>query len=96
MRGVICYCHKHVSLVPIESHHVWPLGYAGPNTLANRVNVCANGHSDAHYLIEAMLKRGRVKLPWSVRRHYGYKTRRLARRGYDAVIAHADDMASRS
>lgn len=87
--GKDCTVHHHDDLVPIESHHVWPLGYHGPNTKANQERVCANGHSSIHYLLEAMLKGRHVDL-----REFGPGVRRLAFAGYVAVMDYADDVAA--
>lgn len=87
MRSTTCAAHRHDSLVPVESHHVWPLGYHGPDAKANRVQLCANAHSDAHYLLERMLKTGDT-VPWPEARTYGIGVRAIARDGYVAVIAY--------
>jgi hypothetical protein len=84
--GHMCACHFHRSLVPIEIHHVWPLGEGGPNVASNKVTVCANGHSSIHDLLAKLVK-GQGKVPWSVRIHYGWRTRRIAARGYAAIQA---------
>lgn len=88
-RGLACEAHSHRSLVPLESHHVWPLGYHGPDVRTNRVLICANAHGDAHYLLEAMLK-GK---PYDLRT-YGLAVRVIARRGYEQVIAYGEALAS--
>ena len=49
-RGLTCVAHKHTALAPIEIHHVWPTQYHGPDVPGNKVPVCANAHSDVHYL----------------------------------------------
>lgn len=82
--GRTCAVHVHRSIVPLEVHHVWPLGEGGPDIASNRVTVCSNGHSAIHDLLSKMLK-GRA--PWSVRLHYGWRIRRLAKRGYDEIMA---------
>ncbi len=80
--GRSCAVHVHRSLVPLEVHHVWPLGYGGPDVAANKVTLCSNGHSAVHDLLARMLK---GSVPWTVRRRYGWRTRRVAARGYDAI-----------
>lgn len=86
-RGIDCAAHKHSSLVPQESHHVWPLGYHGPNTASNRVLVCCNAHSDIHYLLESMLRGKPVDL-----REYGPSVRLFASLGYGQVMAYAESI----
>jgi hypothetical protein len=78
----------HEQLVPQERHHVWPLGYHGPDVASNRVLICANAHGDIHYLMEAMLKGRAVD-----RRTYGPGVRTLADRGYALVMAYAESLA---
>lgn len=88
MRALDCAAHRHDHLVPVESHHVHPLGYHGPDTAANRTQVCANAHSDAHYLLARLLKTG-GHLPWAEERTYGIGVRAIAHRGFAAVMAYA-------
>ena len=83
------FCHSHTAYVSYELHHVWPLGYHGPDTAANKIKICPNAHSDIHFLMERML-RGK---PWNWR-EYGPAVRRYAREGYDQVIAYADSLAA--
>lgn len=88
VRSVVCGAHVHDSLVPIERHHVWPLGYHGPNTKDNIVELCCNAHSDVHYLLERLLKTG-DNVPWEEERTYGRGVRVVAQRGYLAVMAYS-------
>lgn len=88
MRGTQCAAHVHDSLIPQERHHVWPLGYHGPDVATNKVTICCNAHSDIHYLIEAWLKGKPVDL-----RTYGPGVRALARRGYEQVMAYGESLA---
>jgi hypothetical protein len=89
MRGHNCQAHHHRELVPIEVHHVWPLGYHGPDIASNKVPICCNAHSDTHYLLEDML-RGH---PYDLR-EYGPAVRALARKGYDQVMAYGQSLAN--
>jgi hypothetical protein len=83
--GTGCWAHRHRELVPLESHHVWPLGHDGPNTTANRILICSNAHSACHDLLAKMLKAPTGRVPWPVRRQYGLRVRRLAEAGYRAI-----------
>lgn len=78
--GHKCAVHVHRSIVPLEMHHIFPLGMGGPDTEENLVSVCSNGHSAIHDLLRQMVK---GKVPWKIKRHYGYRIRRLAKRGYN-------------
>jgi hypothetical protein len=62
--GTNCWAHKHTELVPLEVHHVWPLGEGGPNIAANKISICSNAHSSAHDLLAKMLKAADGLLPW--------------------------------
>jgi hypothetical protein len=83
--GTNCWAHKHTELVPLEVHHVWPLGEGGPNIAANKVSICSNAHSSAHDLLAKMLKAADGLVPWPVRRRYGLRVRRIAEAGYRAI-----------
>ena len=80
--GTSCWAHHHRELVPIEVHHVWPVGDGGPNVAFNKIPLCSNAHSAAHDLLDK-LRKGNV--PWTVRRRYGRKVRRVAEAGYTAI-----------
>lgn len=80
-------CHHHRHLVSYEMHHIWPLGYHGPDTAANKIKICPNAHSDIHYLMERMF-RGKPYDP----REYGTQIRIFARAGYLAVTAYAEEL----
>jgi 5-methylcytosine-specific restriction endonuclease McrA len=82
--GRDCFAHRHREDVPLEVHHIWPTGNGGPNIKPNRVSLCANAHSATHDLLTRTLRAGRP-LPWSVRRRYGRKIRRLAAAGFTAI-----------
>lgn len=83
--GRTCWCHRHREDVPLEVHHVWPVGSGGPNVAANKVTICANAHSSVHDLLLRMLKSADGTVPWLVRRRYGRKVRALATAGYTAI-----------
>lgn len=83
-------CHRHGSIVSYEVHHVWPLGYHGPDEAWNKARICCNAHSDTHYLLERMLK-GK---PYEIR-EYSIATRRLAQLGYDRIMAYGDELANK-
>lgn len=80
--GRDCWAHRHQEDVPLEDHHIWPLGEGGPDKKANRIRVCSNAHSATHDLL-AKLKKGPVA--WTIRRRYGVRVRALAIAGLDAM-----------
>jgi hypothetical protein len=81
-------CHDHTSMVSYELHHIWPLGYHGPDIPGNKAKVCPNAHSDIHYLMERLFRGKPVNY-----REYGPNVRDLARWGYEQVIAYAEDLS---
>lgn len=87
--GQTCAVHKHRELVPLETHHIWPLGIGGPDAEWNKIVVCENGHGSIHSYLDMLIKRGwsGLSIDWSVRRRYGRKVRALAQKGYDAYLA---------
>jgi hypothetical protein len=80
--GFKCAVHVHRSIVPLEIHHVFPLGMGGLDVASNKMSVCSNGHSAIHDLLSKLVKAG-GKLSWTQKRHYGFRIRRLAQRGYN-------------
>ena len=87
-RGTDCAAHNHGHLVPIEVHHIWPTCYHGPDVKSNKVRICANAHSDIHYMMEAMLKGKPLN-----KREYGPGVRKYATLGYEQVVAYAESLA---
>lgn len=79
--GQECACHAHREMVPIERHHVWPLGMGGPNTEANKITVCANAHYSIHAFMDLLVKNDGDVYPNESRR-FSAKVRRYARSGY--------------
>lgn len=75
-----CAVHRHKTRVPIDRHHIWPLGMGGPDTPENIVTVCPNGHRDIHDYMRELI-RTPSGVSWLIRIGYGWKVRRLARRG---------------
>lgn len=89
-RGLDCRAHVHDSTVPQEDHHVWPLGYHGPDVAANKVRICCNAHSDAHYYLEYLLRHnGQRPDNW---RTWGTGVRIIAQQGYVQVMAYAESL----
>lgn len=79
--GTGCGAHTHREQVPIESHHIWPLGMGGPDVPSNRVTLCANAHLSVHALLDLYVRYG-DEPPWEERRHFGPVVRRYARTGW--------------
>jgi hypothetical protein len=77
-----CAVHVHESWVPLNEHHVWPKGMGGPNTAANKITLCMNGHGEVHAYIALLIKYD-GKIPNKTRAHFGLKVRNLARRGWE-------------
>jgi hypothetical protein len=52
VRGVDCQAHRHTAVVAQERHHLQPVSRGGTSVKANLRWLCANAHSDAHYLLD--------------------------------------------
>lgn len=84
-------CHAHDAMVSYERHHVWPLGYHGPNVPSNLIKICPNAHSDIHFFMEYLLRHnGSWPEDW---RTYGPTIRRYAMSGYEQVMAYGESLA---
>lgn len=81
--GKTCAVHRHTSYVPLERHHVHPVGMGGPNVAANLITVCCNAHYSIHeYIRQLMLTGGQKPANW---RHYGRKVVAYAVQGWTAA-----------
>lgn len=78
--GLSCVVHRHREWVPIERHHVWPLGMGGPDVDSNKISVCANGHYAIHEYMTRLARAG-GKRPdgW---RHFSPAVRKYATQGW--------------
>lgn len=74
--------HSHIN----EHHHIWPLGWGGPDAPTNRIVICATGHNSVHALLDAYRRAGGPP-GWDVLQHYGRAERHLADRGWQASLA---------
>jgi hypothetical protein len=92
--GLVCRgnCHRHGAMICYEDHHVFPLGYHGPNVPANMIRICCNAHSEIHLLLEAMLKR---KITPEMIKTYSPTARQFAKLGHDQVLAYGSQLAAK-
>lgn len=94
-RGVRCQAHKHNSVVAEENHHLQPMSRGGRTVVANMRYLCANAHSDTHYLLDLiedyaipLIGTGAAPrdplsvIPWEVLRTYGLGIRHAAVTGW--------------
>lgn len=79
-----CVVHKHRDAVPIDAHHVWPLGEGGPDSEENIILVCPNGHRRIHDYLR-LLKRYNGSVPWVSRRLFGRAVKAYAVMGYESI-----------
>jgi hypothetical protein len=79
--GTDCQVHTHEGWVPINAHHVWPLGMGGPDIAANKVNLCMNGHGQVHAYMDHLIRYGE-DIPNDIRWHFGPKVRSYAMFGW--------------
>ncbi len=95
MRGTDCKAHRHDAVGAQEKHHLQPQSRGGRTVQANMRWLCANAHSDVHYLLDAIedaaaeLVGGNWKaetpvkaIPWSVMRTFGPGVRDAALTGW--------------
>src|SRR5690348_7652407 len=80
--GMTCAVHKHRSYVPLERHHVWPLGMGGPDEPENLITVCCNGHYEIHEYLRQLMLHGSPAPGW---RHYDRKVRMYALSGWTSA-----------
>lgn len=85
--GTDCAVHRHTSAVPLEVHHIFPVGDGGPNAEVNKITVCANGHYEIHACLD-LLRHG--KLTWRQKISFGYRVRTYALAGWVQIEAHHD------
>jgi hypothetical protein len=85
--GTFCVVHSHDAWVPLEWHHVWPLGDGGPNIAINKIRVCANAHYSIHAVLDHMLAQRKAGQPleWEFMRHFSPAVRDYARRGFQQI-----------
>jgi 5-methylcytosine-specific restriction endonuclease McrA len=81
--GRNCAVHIHDDDVPMERHHVWPLGMGGPNVESNIISVCSNGHDSIHNYMRLLAK---GKPSWLVKRRFGVKVRYYAQLGLNRAL----------
>lgn len=75
----------HPPLLVLDRHHLWPLGWGGPDIADNIVPICPNAHRLAHTLLNRMKKAG-SPLSYAEARKYGLVVRSLAERGWKKMI----------
>ncbi len=82
--GLVCAAHKHDTWVPMNDHHIWPLGDGGPDVAANKVTLCANAHYSVHAVLDHIEKRAKADLlpEWDFMRRFSPVIRELAWRGW--------------
>jgi hypothetical protein len=77
-----CAVHEHDSWNPTNIHHIWPRGLGGPNTAANKIVVCMNGHGAIHAFLQFLIDfNGDV--PYDISKHFGIKVKLYARQGWN-------------
>jgi hypothetical protein len=100
-RGIRCEAHHHTAVVAEERHHLQPLSRGGLTVAANMRWLCANAHSDAHYLLDLIEDNAVPLVGGNWRPITAYKaipaaTRRTYGRGVtDAALAGWDRYAAR-
>ena len=88
--GTKCAVHAHDAWVPLNDHHIWPLGDGGPDTAENKITVCANAHYSIHAVMDHIERRHRFGFApeWEFMRRFSPAVRDLARQGWEQIQAH--------
>ena len=94
-RGKRCEAHTHESITAEENHHLQPLSRGGLTVATNLRYLCANAHSDTHYLLDLIEDQARLfigtgvdvndpidAIPWLTMRTYGPGVRNAAITGW--------------
>lgn len=92
--GLACRVHVHRDFVPAEDHHVWPKEWHGPDTKANLIRICSNGHGEIHYYLNLLLTTGETTpgkavnaIPYQIRNRFGSKVRAYALKGFMDIMS---------
>jgi hypothetical protein len=67
-----------------EGHHVWPLGYDGPDIAENMRWLCPTTHTKVHNLWREWVRAG-GEPPWDIMRRYSGYVRGLVADGWSQV-----------
>jgi hypothetical protein len=76
---MICSIHRYHSPQPhsLDSHHVIPRAWGGPDVSTNRVTLCPTSHRNTHVLLDAYLDADGPP-PWAILGTFGPGERDLA------------------
>ncbi len=85
-----CQLHKkHIPESRVNHrHHVWPLGYGGPDIEDNILVACPTGHYNVHDLLQQYIML-MGKVPYPILRRYSYGERKAAELGYKRLTRKA-------
>lgn len=79
-----CQVHHHRSYVPLDDHHLHPLGEGGPDEPHNIIVVCPNAHRRIHDYLR-LLKKNKGKAPWAKAMFFGHMVRYYGQLGYELM-----------
>lgn len=69
-----------------DRHHLWPLGWDGPDTSDNLARACPNAHRLSHTMLNRM-KRNGGHLPYREAIRFGHYPKKMAELGWDLMVA---------
>lgn len=61
----------------IDTHHIVPTSWQGPDVAANRISLCVQCHHNVHSLLDEHIRHAGV-VPWQIRRTYTALEQQLA------------------
>ena len=58
----VCRCTSDHRPRPLElhAHHVWPLGFGGPDIASNLIWLCPTAHVNVHEILRDLMRLGRL------------------------------------
>lgn len=81
-----CVADHNPNEVQLHRHHIWPLGWSGPNQTDNIVLLCPTTHANIHRLLREYAKAG-GEPSWDIRRWFGRYANEMAATGWAWYLA---------
>jgi hypothetical protein len=70
----------------LHVHHIWPLGWRGPDDPANTAVLCPTTHANVHEYLRALRAWEPDPPPYLLRKHFSAFARALAAEGHNRWI----------
>ncbi len=69
-------------------HHIWPLGYDGPDVPENIVVVCPTGHANIHKLLDLFIRTS-GEIGYNTLKAWSVQERHYAKLGWERICRQA-------